>query len=217
MKLKQTAFLVVILLVALFATVGAQQGADWPQWRGPNRDGAVASFAAPASWPQQLTQKWKVDVGLGYATPLIVGNRLYLFSRQGDDEVMSALDPESGKAIWQTRYPVSFTMNSAAVRHGAGPKSTPVFANGRLYSIGMTGVVTAFDATSGRQLWQKPGGERSADVYQPRVFASRRSWPGHLSCGRAEPGRADGVRRDYRRCEVAVGRRRTRLRIADRR
>lgn len=158
MKLSQTALLTIVIVAALFTGVAAQQApADWPQWRGPNRDGAVASFAAPASWPEQLTRKWKVDVGLGYATPLLVGNRLYLFSRQGENEVMSAIDPDSGKTLWQTSYPASFTMNSAAARHQAGPKSTPVFSNGKLYSIGMTGVVTAFDAATGKQLWQKPG------------------------------------------------------------
>jgi outer membrane protein assembly factor BamB len=81
---------------------------------------------------------------------------MYLFSRQGEDEVMSALDPPTGKTIWRTAYPAPFTVMSAAVRHGPGPKSTPTFANGRLFTLGMTNIVTAFDAASGKQLWQKP-------------------------------------------------------------
>lgn len=136
---------------------GGSLQADWPQWRGPNRDGAVAAFAAPSVWPDQLTPRWKVDVGLGYATPLLVGDRLYVFSRQGENEVMRALDASSGKTLWQTSYPAPFAMHPAAARHGAGPKSTPVFSNGRLYSIGMTGIVTALDAATGKQVWQKPG------------------------------------------------------------
>jgi len=151
-------------ILAALATVsavlaGQSAGQDLTQWRGANRDGSVASFTEPKAWPEQLTQRWKVEVGLGYATPLLVGNRVYMFSRQGDNEVMSALDAATGKGIWQTGYPVSFTMNSSAAKHNMGPKSTPVFANGRLYSIGMTGVVTAFDAATGKQLWQKPGSE----------------------------------------------------------
>ena len=130
---------------------------DWPQWRGPNRDGGAGSFVVPAVWPEQLIRRWKVEVGLGYATPLVVGNRIYVFSRQGEDEVMSALDAATGSSLWKTGYPVSFTMNSGAARHGMGPKSTPVFSNGRLFAIGMTGIVTAFDAATGKQLWQKPG------------------------------------------------------------
>src|SRR5438093_6085507 len=139
------------------AVFGQSGSADFVQWRGANRDGAVASFTEPRSWPEKLTQRWRVDVGLGYASPLVVGNRLYMFSRQGDQEVMSALDPQSGKVLWRTGYPVGFTMHSAAVRHGMGPKSTPVLSNGKVYAIGMTGVVTAFDAATGKQLWQKPG------------------------------------------------------------
>jgi outer membrane protein assembly factor BamB len=82
-----------------------------------------------------------------------------MFSRQGGDEVMSGLDVDTGKVVWRTGYPVTFTMHSAAVKHGMGPKSTPTFSGGRLFSLGMTGVVTAFDANTGKQLWQKPGSE----------------------------------------------------------
>jgi outer membrane protein assembly factor BamB len=70
---------------------------------------------------------------------------------------MSALDAATGKEVWSTSYPAAFTPMKAAARHGSGPKSTPVYFKGRLYSIGMTGIVTAFDAASGKQLWQKPG------------------------------------------------------------
>jgi outer membrane protein assembly factor BamB len=158
MSFKQRAWVGVVVFTGLTAAVAGQnRSLDYTQWRGADRDGGAASFAAPAAWPERLTQKWKVQVGLGYATPLLVGNRIYLFSRQGDNEVMSALDPDSGKVIWQTGYPVMFTMHPAAVPHGQGPKSTPVFSNGKLYSIGMTGIVTAFDAGTGKQLWQKPG------------------------------------------------------------
>jgi outer membrane protein assembly factor BamB len=132
-------------------------GSDWPQWRGPNRDAMVVSFTAPAAWPNALTPGWKVDVGLGYATPLLVGDRIYLFSRQGETEVMSALNAATGNVLWRDGYPAPFTMNKATARHGAGPKSTPAFADGRLFSIGMTGVVTARDAATGKVLWQKPG------------------------------------------------------------
>jgi outer membrane protein assembly factor BamB len=102
-------------------------------------------------------QKWKIEIGTGYATPLVVGSRVYQFSRLGDNETMTAIDADTGKVLWQTGYPVSFTMNPATKQHGPGPKSTPIFSGGRLYSIGMTGTVTAWDAATGRQVWQKPG------------------------------------------------------------
>ena len=155
--MRRAAF-VVMLVAALGAVNEARQAAsDVTQWRGAGRDGVVTGFTAPAAWPEMLTQRWKIDVGTGYATPLVVGNRIYMFSRQGDDEVMSAIDSASGKVLWRTAYAAPFEMNSAAKAHGPGPKSTPVFSNGRLFSIGMTGAVTAYDAASGKQLWQKPG------------------------------------------------------------
>jgi outer membrane protein assembly factor BamB len=146
----------VVVVACALPLLGQSPGADWPQFRGPNRDGVAPSFTEPKAWPEQLKRAWKVDVGDGYATPILVGNRVYAFARQGDNEVMHALDATTGKALWQTRYPAPVTINPAAKAHGPGPKSTPTFANGRLYTLGMGGIVTAFDAASGKQLWQKP-------------------------------------------------------------
>ena len=161
----------VILLAVMLPPLEAQRAStDWTQWRGPNRDGVAPAPSDPKAWPERLTQKWKVEVGTGYATPLVVGNRIYQFSRQGEREVMSALDADTGKVLWQTGTDAPFTMHSAAVQHGPGPKSTPVFANGKLYSIGMTGIVTAYDAASGKQLWQKPG-STPVPMYTTHAFS----------------------------------------------
>ena len=150
----------IVTTVLLFAMCGlapaiAQRGnTDWPQWRGNNRDGAAA-FSIPSAWPERLAKKWQVEVGIGYAAPITVGDRVYAFSRQNEDEVMRALDAATGKTIWETRYNAAYKPNPAATRtHGTGPKSTPTFAGGRLYTLGMSGLVTAFDATTGKQLWQ---------------------------------------------------------------
>ena len=151
----------IALCAALAAATAAAQGrpGDWPQWRGPARDGVVASFTPPAAWPERLTQKWKVQVGLGYATPIVVADRVYMFSRQGDNEVLAALDAGSGREIWAFKYAAPFALSPAAARHEKGPKSTPTFADGRLFILGMTGVVTAVDAATGKQLWQKPASQ----------------------------------------------------------
>jgi outer membrane protein assembly factor BamB len=171
MRFKLRLWFPVLVAIALAPQIHAQRpSADWPQWRGPSRDG-TASVAAPATWPQALTQRWKIDVGTGYASPLLIGDRIYLFSRQGEDEIMRAINAADGKLIWQTGYPAPFTMQSSAARHGPGPKSTPVYFNGRLYSIGMTGVVTAFDAATGRQIWQKPGVPDNVPRYTTHSFS----------------------------------------------
>jgi outer membrane protein assembly factor BamB len=162
---------VVIALVLLGAQLSAQRPAsDWTQWRGPNRDGVAPAPSDAAAWPAQLTQKWKIEVGLGYATPLVVGNRIYQFARKGEREVMMGIDADSGKVLWETGHAAVFTPMSAAAPHGAGPKSTPVFFNGRLYSLGMTGIVTAYDAASGKQLWQKPG-SAAVPMYTSHSFS----------------------------------------------
>jgi outer membrane protein assembly factor BamB len=147
-----------IILVAAHAAGTAQtRSTDWPQWRGANRDGAAASFAEPDEWPEKLTLKWKADVGLGYAAPVTVGNRVFMFTRQEPDEILRALDAETGKVIWESRYPAPYKPNPAATgKHGTGPKSTPALANGKIYTFGMSGIVSAFDAASGKRLWQKP-------------------------------------------------------------
>src|SRR5262245_62592487 len=90
-----------LFVIVMAAGLSAQtRSSDWTQWRGPNRDGAIASFTAPATWPDALTRKWKVDVGLGYASPILVGGRLFMFSRRGANEVLAALDAATGKELW---------------------------------------------------------------------------------------------------------------------
>lgn len=164
----RTLTIIAFASLALNATLAGQAGrgridgpqagasADWPQWRGVHRDGA-ATFTVPAAWPDTLNLKWTVEVGLGYAAPITVGDRVYAYSRQGDHEVMRALDAATGKAIWESQYVAVFKPNPAATsKHGTGPKSTPTYADGRLYTLGMSGMVTAFDAATGAQIWQTP-------------------------------------------------------------
>ncbi len=142
------------LILALSPNVFAR---DWPQWRGPERDGAARSFDAPEQWPDELTQRWKLEVGFGYASPILVEDRIYMFTRQAEEEVLTAHDAGSGDVVWRTSYPAPFEMSSATRSHGPGPKSTPSFADGRLFTLGMTGTVSAFDAETGRLLWQVEG------------------------------------------------------------
>ena len=129
MKYCTTLLLAVLVSVTTSGTVAL--GQDWPQWRGPNRDGD-AVFRVPTVWPDMLTEQWSVAVGLGYATPLLSANRVYQFVRQGDEEVMMALDADTGDFIWRTTYPAPFTMNPSTSDHGPGPKSTPALACSRL-------------------------------------------------------------------------------------
>jgi outer membrane protein assembly factor BamB len=129
--------------------------ADWNQWRGPGRDGKTVGFAAPARWPSQLVRKWRVPVGIGHASPLIVGNSAYVFAREGENEVARRLDLATGRVVWRDSYPAPYTMNPDAQGHGKGPKSTPVYADGRLVTFGISGVLSCLDAATGKPLWRK--------------------------------------------------------------
>ena len=90
---------VAMALSSLLTGLAAAQ--DWSQWRGSNRDGKVTGFNAPKTWPKTLTQKWRVTVGEGVATPALVGDTLYVFSRQEGNEVTRALNAATGKELWQ--------------------------------------------------------------------------------------------------------------------
>jgi outer membrane protein assembly factor BamB len=145
-----------LLVAALLAQpAGALAAADWPQWRGPNRDGAVADFKAPQSWPTGLREQWKVTVGVGHASPLFADGKVYVFARQGDEEVLLALDAVTGKELWRSAQPIAYDMHPAARGHGKGPKSTPVYSRGKIYTLGITGVLSCHDARTGKLKWRK--------------------------------------------------------------
>lgn len=133
--------------------VGSVMAQDWPQWRGPNRDGAAAGFTAPATWPKTLTQKWTVAVGSGDATPALVGGKVYSFSRQGGDEVTLCLDAATGKEIWKDAFAVAAIAGPAARAH-AGPRSSPAVGDGKVVTIGVTGVLSCLDANTGKPIWR---------------------------------------------------------------
>ena len=149
-----------IFFALLIAGAGTAAAQDWTQWRGADRDGSVANFVAPKAWPDQLKSKWKVQVGIGHASPLVVGKTVYLHSRQGESEVVAAYDIETGKVAWKDTYLVDYTMNMAATGHGKGPKSTPVFSGGRLYTLGITGVLSCYDTAKGKLAWRKEFAQR---------------------------------------------------------
>ena len=146
----------IVLMFTLAAPVVA--ATDFPQWRGPQRDGHVTGIAPRATWPAALKPGWKLPVGLGHASPLLAGGRAYVFTREGEEEVVRALDAANGRLVWRQAYGAPYTMNPAARGHGPGPKSTPVLADGRLFTFGISGVLSAWEAATGRLVWRKEGG-----------------------------------------------------------
>ena len=149
MKLALTAIGVLAMTIA-----AGSQATEWSQWRGPNRDGVASGFTVPAAWPDRPRQLWKVPAGIGHSSPVVAGNRLYQFSRLGDDEALTAYDAATGRQIWRQTYAAPYEMNPAATTHGKGPKSTPVVDRGRVFTLGISGILSAFDAATGKLTWR---------------------------------------------------------------
>ncbi|HJQ81254.1 MAG TPA: PQQ-binding-like beta-propeller repeat protein [Lacipirellulaceae bacterium] len=142
-----------ICTCAWWLGAGSASGQDWPQWRGPNRDARASGFNAPENWPTELTQKWKVTVGDGVATPAVVGNRVFVFTREGGNEVIRCLNAENGERIWQDQYEAESPRGGAS--RYPGPRSSPAVADGKVVTLGVQGALCCYDAQSGKQLWRK--------------------------------------------------------------
>src|ERR1700733_5900346 len=109
------------VLTASFLISSLAVASDWPEWRGPHRDGVLLN--EPKSWPEKLNLKWKIEVGEGHSSPILVGETIYDFARFNDQETLFAIDPSNGNIRWKQQYPAPYKVNSAAAGHGPGPKS----------------------------------------------------------------------------------------------
>jgi outer membrane protein assembly factor BamB len=146
-----------VAIAAAFLSVSAHTvpAQDWTGWRGPARTGVAAQFTPPANWPARPKQVWKVEAGVGHSSPVVSGDRVYLFSRVFDQEALTAFDLRSGKQIWRQMYNAPYEMNPAATGHGKGPKSTPIIDGTRIFTFGISGVLSAWNTASGALLWRR--------------------------------------------------------------
>jgi outer membrane protein assembly factor BamB len=142
----------VVALALLFAAPAA--AGDWPQWLGPDRNNSTPEKVAP--WKDAPKVVWKQPVGEGHSSPIVAGGKVFLHTKvKGEDaEEVCAYDAQTGKEVWKAKYPrAAFTS-----LFGNGPQATPVFAGGKLYTFGVTGVLTCWDA-EGKQVWQADCGK----------------------------------------------------------
>jgi outer membrane protein assembly factor BamB len=144
--------LAAVLLAGLATTLAAQ---EWNQWRGPSRTGTAKSFKAPAAWPDRPRQVWRITAGSGHASPVVADGRVFLLSRVGEQEAVTAFEARTGRQAWRQTYDAPYDMNPAARGHGKGPKSTPLYDRGRLFTFGINGILSAWEAKGGRLLWRR--------------------------------------------------------------
>lgn len=119
---------------------------------GSGRDGKATGFKAPSVWPSEITEVWRLKTGTGDASPVVSRNRLFIFSREGDEEVIRCLDTQNGKELWKYSYG-ALAVTGPAQSH-PGPRSTPLVIANRLITFGVGGTLSCFDTNSGKLLWK---------------------------------------------------------------
>jgi outer membrane protein assembly factor BamB len=159
---------------SVVVAVGAVAAQDWSQWLGPTRDGVLPASLVPAEWPRELRQVWEVEVGEGYSSPVTDGGLVFVHGRRDPDEVVTAVDLESGGVRWRMTYPAPFTKNSYAVERAKGPHATPLVADGRLFTLGGAGVLSAWSVSDGTLLWRN---DYSSAVDTSKLFCGTAASP----------------------------------------
>jgi len=145
-------------LAAVCVLLGATciLAADWPQWRGPQRDGISQETGLLKEWPKEGPKLlWQADdVGLGYSTPAVVGDRLYLLGNKGmDDEFVEALAVKDGKEVWTQR--IGKVGNPDQKPPYPGARSTPTVDGQLLYALSSDGDLVCLESATGHPRWQK--------------------------------------------------------------
>ena len=151
MKVRRTLLATFLLLSAAYAALG-QGAANWPQWRGPNRDGISKETGLLKQWPAEGPPLvWKTSgAGNGYSSFSIANGKLYTMGLRGDREFVVAFDLATGKEAWATAHGSKFSND-----RGDGPRGTPTIDGDRLYALGGNGDLSALDVRTGKVVWSK--------------------------------------------------------------
>lgn len=123
---------------------------EWPGFRGGDRNGVAVVSGADLDWSSKPKELWRVPVGPGWSSFSQVGGRLFTQEQRGEQEAVTCLDAATGKVIWRTAFACRFEDNVS----GAGPRATPTYADGKLYTLGGKAIFACLDAATGRVLWQ---------------------------------------------------------------
>lgn len=157
---KRVAWLAMVAMGSAPAAVAQTPAGDWPQWRGPNRDGISAETGWSARWPEGGPKVlWTSEkLGSGYSTVSVVDGRVYTMGNDGKQDTIWCLDADTGKEVWRHAYPC---------KKGGypGPRATPTVHDARVYTVSREGDVACLDAKTGKVFWSKDlAKEVNADV-----------------------------------------------------
>ena len=144
-----------IFALILFTSAITVKAQEWTQWRGPARDGSVSGKNVPTKWPESLQRAWRVEIGEGYSSPVVSAGRVFVHGRRDPEEIVAAINLADGKVVWEQKYQAVFKKNQYAVEMAKGPNSTPLVSGNRLFTLGVTAVLNAWDTATGRLLWTR--------------------------------------------------------------
>lgn len=144
-----------LLALTLLTTTITANAQEWTQWRGPARDGSVSAKNSPAKWPETFQRTWRLEIGEGYSSPVVDRGRVFVHSRRDPEEIITAINLADGKVVWQQKYQAVFNKNQYAVQMAKGPNATPLILGDRLFTLGVTGILNAWEAGGGRLLWTR--------------------------------------------------------------
>lgn len=166
------------MVASAFVVVLHGVSPDWPQILGPNRNGAYSGPPLARSWPAGGPRKvWQKSVGAGFSGPVVSGDRVILFHRIAQEEIVEALDSRTGESRWRHAYPTTYRDDFG---FDEGPRAVPVVANRRVYTFGAEGQLTAIDLETGRRIW---------NVDTMRQFGVRKGFFGAAGSPLVEDGR----------------------------
>jgi outer membrane protein assembly factor BamB len=169
--MNKTKFILPMLMFLAAVPVAAQ---EWTQWRGPARDGSVPVKNVPTTWPESLERLWRVEIGEGYSSPVVAAGRAFVHGRRDPEEIVASVNLADGKILWQQKYEARFQKNEYAVKMAKGPNSTPIVLNNRLFTLGVTGILNAWDTKTGKQLWTR---DFSNTIDTTKMFCGTASSP----------------------------------------
>jgi outer membrane protein assembly factor BamB len=140
-------------VICVLSLCGAAAGADWAQFLGPTRNGVSTEKGLARSWPEDGPPVlWEKKIGSGFSGPAVAGDRLILFHRVDDKEVVQCVDAATGKERWKFAYDTGY---KDLLRFDDGPRATPLIAGKHVYTLGAEGKLHCLELASGKKVWDR--------------------------------------------------------------